>query len=92
MLQHQVGQQVGNDAVPEFHAKTLPAGSAPASNTFQPNPENEVPGQADNAEAMNRSHGKESTYSDPLDMPGATSGSVHTGLGENDSEQIWNIG
>jgi hypothetical protein len=31
---------------------------------------------------MKRSHGKESTYSDPLDMPGATSGDVHTGIGK----------
>jgi hypothetical protein len=51
-----------------------------------------VPGQADNAEAMNRSHGKESTYSDPLDMPGATSGSVHTGLGKDGSIHVKNIG
>lgn len=26
---HQPGKQVGNDAVPEFHAQTLPAGTAP---------------------------------------------------------------
>ena len=87
-IKHQVGQQVGNDAAPEFHAKVLPAGSAPAENTFKPNPVNEVPGQADNTEAMNRSHGKESTYSDPMDMPGAaTSKSVHTPIGEHPSKK-----
>lgn len=26
---HQPGKLVGNDAIPEFHAQTLPAGTAP---------------------------------------------------------------
>ena len=72
---------VGNDAAPEFHAKVLPPGSAPAENTFQPNPINEVPGQADNENVL-RGHGKESTKTSALDsIPGATSGDVHKGLG-----------
>lgn len=37
--QHKPGKQVGDDAAPEFHVKVLPAGSAPAKDTFQPNPE-----------------------------------------------------
>ena len=36
---HKPGKQVGDDAAPEFHVKVLPAGSAPAKDTFQPNPE-----------------------------------------------------
>jgi len=71
---HQIGQQVGNDAVPEFHAKVLPAGSAPASKTYQPNPVNEIPSQANNPDV-----GSEATGA--LDMPGATSADVHTGYG-----------
>lgn len=73
---------MGNDTVPEFHAKTLPPGSAPASNTFKPNPINETPGQADNESTL-RSHGKESTYtSAESTLGGATSADVHTGLGK----------
>ncbi|KAF1980107.1 hypothetical protein BU23DRAFT_522024 [Bimuria novae-zelandiae CBS 107.79] len=36
---HQIGKLVGNDAVPEFHAQAVPTGTAPASNTFTPNPD-----------------------------------------------------
>jgi len=80
--QHQVGQKVSEaDNAPEFSAKTLPAGSAPAESTFQPNPQGEVPGQALNDD-VDRSHGKEGVRTDPLDtLPGATSKDVHTGLG-----------
>lgn len=73
---------VGNDAAPEFSAKTLPAGSAPADRTFAPNPISEVPGQADNDNVL-RSHGKESTQTTASStLGGATSGEVHTGLGK----------
>ena len=41
--QHQPGQLVGNDTVPEFNAKTLPPGTAPKQNTFQPNPVDDAP-------------------------------------------------
>ena len=72
---------MGNDAKPEFHAQTLPPGSAPASNTFTPNPTSEVPGQADN-DAVLRGHGKESTQTTASStLGGATSADVHTGLG-----------
>jgi len=79
---HQVGQKVSDaDNVPEFHAQTLPAGSAPADRTFQPNATAEVPGQANNEDTL-RSHGKESTYTNALDTLGGTdSAAVHTGLG-----------
>jgi len=76
-----MGQKVSPaDYAPEFHAKTLPPGSAPAANTFKPNPVNEIPGQADN-DLVNRQHGKEETKTGALDMPGATSADVHKGLG-----------
>lgn len=71
---HQPGQMVGNDSAPEFHAKTLPPGSAPKSSTYQPNPVNEVSGQANNPDASSQATAA-------LDMPGSTSSDVHTGLG-----------
>lgn len=80
VFQHQPGQLVGNDAIPTFEAKTLPPGTAPASKTFQPNPIDEVPGQANNPDASDTATGA-------LDMPGATSGDVHTGLGHPGSGQ-----
>lgn len=68
--QHQPGKLVGNDAVPEFEAKTLPPGSAPASKTFQPN--------------VTPSAGQDQTdfegHPAAGDM-GSTSADVHTGLG-----------
>ncbi|MCJ1475492.1 hypothetical protein MMC13_004155 [Lambiella insularis] len=79
---HKPGVMVGNDDAPTFSAKVLPAGSAPADRTFQPNPINETPGQANNDDTL-RSHGKESTYtSAESTLGGATSGDVHTGLGK----------
>lgn len=64
--QHQPGKLVGNDAAPEFHAEVLPAGSAPASKTYQPNPD------------LNN----QKMYQDASStITGATSGDVHTGLG-----------
>ncbi|KAJ4150541.1 hypothetical protein LMH87_011287 [Akanthomyces muscarius] len=41
---HAPGVLLGNDRVPEFHAETHAPGTAPASRTFQPNPEGQVPG------------------------------------------------
>ena len=80
--QHKPGVLAGEkDQAPEFSAKVLPPGSAPADRTFRPNPQSEVPGQADN-EAVLRSHGKESTYTDAnATLGGATSADVHTGYG-----------
>ncbi|KAL8860066.1 MAG: hypothetical protein Q9178_003616 [Gyalolechia marmorata] len=79
---HKPGVLVGNDAAPEFNAKTLPPGSAPADRTFQPNSTSEVPGQANNDNVL-RSHGKESTHTTASStLGGATSADVHTGLGK----------
>jgi len=63
------------DRAPEFHAQTLPAGSAPTEETFKPNNAGEVPpvpGQADKETQQNSAQAT---------MPGATSADVHTGLG-----------
>ncbi|PQE28133.1 phosphatidylinositol n-acetylglucosaminyltransferase gpi3 subunit protein [Rutstroemia sp. NJR-2017a BBW] len=69
---HKPGNQVGNDAVHEFHAQTLPPGSAPKDRTFQPDPSGEYPFQ-DNAEG---------TTSAQDTIHGATSADVHTGIGK----------
>ncbi|KAL8919128.1 MAG: hypothetical protein Q9172_005132, partial [Xanthocarpia lactea] len=75
---HKPGVLVGNDAAPEFNAKTLPPGSAPADRTFQPNSTSEVPSQANNDNVL-RSHGKESTHTPASStLGGATSADVHT--------------
>jgi hypothetical protein len=64
--QHQPGKLVGNDAAGEFNAQVLPAGSAPASKTHQPNPD------------LNN----QKMYQDASStITGATSADVHTGLG-----------
>ncbi|KAF2718739.1 hypothetical protein K431DRAFT_348468 [Polychaeton citri CBS 116435] len=67
---HKPGKLVGNDAVPEFSAQTLPAGSAPADRTFQPNTGSEVPPVDPSG-----------TASASETLGGATSAEVHTGLG-----------
>ncbi|KAL9099130.1 MAG: hypothetical protein Q9163_005324 [Psora crenata] len=78
---HQPGHKVGNDAAPEFSAKTLPPGSAPAESTFTPNPVSEIPSQALNPD-NDRRHGKESTKTSASDtLGGATSADVHKGMG-----------
>ncbi|KAF7194354.1 hypothetical protein HII31_04387 [Pseudocercospora fuligena] len=71
---HQPGKLVGNDALPTFQAETLPAGTAPASRTFQPNPTDSVP-----PAQQNIGEGEQASAADTLG--GATSGDVHTGLG-----------
>ncbi|KAK4170534.1 hypothetical protein QBC43DRAFT_197465 [Cladorrhinum sp. PSN259] len=68
---HQLGQKIGKDAIPEFHAQTFPPGTAPKESTFYPNPTSEIPGQANN-DMMDPS-----SKTSPLDMPGATSKSVY---------------
>jgi len=74
---HAIGEKVGNDAAPEFHAKTLPAGSAPKDRTFTPNTQNEIPGQA-----MNPDISKETWTSAQSTIIGATSADVNTGMGK----------
>ncbi|KAI4213929.1 MAG: hypothetical protein LQ351_003624 [Letrouitia transgressa] len=81
-LQHKPGVLEGNDTKPEFHAQTLPPGSAPSNRTFKPDATSEIPGQALN-EFVERQHGKESTKTTASStLGGATSGDVHTGLGK----------
>jgi hypothetical protein len=82
IVQHAIGTKVGNDAVPEFHAQTLPAGASPSDRTFQPNATSEVPGQAMNP---NIAKGTWTSASDTIG--GATSADVHTGLGHPGSGQ-----
>jgi hypothetical protein len=74
IYQHAPGTKIGNDAVPEFHAETLPAGTAPSESTFEPNPTSDVPGQANNPDATERTNAQDT-------IVGATSQDVHTGLG-----------
>lgn len=52
--------------MPEFSAEAHEPGTAPSKDTFQPNPESEVPGQAHNGAAAALGS-----------LPGATSGTVH---------------
>ncbi|GAB1311495.1 hypothetical protein MFIFM68171_01705 [Madurella fahalii] len=68
---HQLGQQVGNEAVDEFRAQTFPPGTAPKEHTYQPNPVNVTPGQALNPDM------DPSSRTSALSMPGATSQDVH---------------
>lgn len=77
--QHQVGRQVGNNAIPEHHIETLPAGSAPASNTFAPQTQGDVPGQTFNSASGVDGGAGQTSASDTL--VGATSGQVNTGYG-----------
>lgn len=80
--QHAIGTKVGNDAYPEFQAETHPPGTAPKENSFQPQTQDEVPGQAHNPHTTTRT--------EALDFPGATSADVHTGLGHPGSGQTSN--
>jgi hypothetical protein len=70
---HALGTKVGNDAAPEYHAETFPAGTAPQEFSHQPNAEGEVPGQALNEFATERTGATEI---------GATSQDVYTGYGK----------
>ncbi|KAH6842449.1 hypothetical protein B0I37DRAFT_435936 [Chaetomium sp. MPI-CAGE-AT-0009] len=71
---HQLGQQAGNDTIPESHSETHTPGSAPAKHTHQPNPLHSTPGQALNPDAAQpQTEGRTAA----LDMLGAASGDVH---------------
>jgi hypothetical protein len=71
--QHQPGKIVSEkDAAPEFSAQTLPAGTAPKSSTYTPNPD------------LNN---QKTFTSASSTLVGADSGSVHTGLGHPGSGQ-----
>jgi hypothetical protein len=74
-LQHKPGVLASEaDRAPEFSARTLPAGSAPAERTFKPNPVDDVPLIQSNADASST-------------IQGSTSSDVHTGLGHPGSGQ-----
>ncbi|KAH8163050.1 hypothetical protein CIB48_g5175 [Xylaria polymorpha] len=68
---HKPGVLVGNDRIPEFHAETLPAGTAPREDTYQPRPEGEYPAQA---------YGTAPSAADT--MSGATSRDLYRGMGK----------
>jgi len=67
-----------NDGVPEFSAKTIPAGTAPADRTFKPNNISEVPPMKDYSDDADPESERASAQDT---IPGATSADVHTGLG-----------
>lgn len=78
IVQHKPGILRGNDNVPEYQAETLPPGTAPKENTFQPNPVSEVPpvaNQMDDADISSEQASAADT------VGGSTSADVHQGLG-----------
>ncbi|EMC92209.1 hypothetical protein BAUCODRAFT_27538 [Baudoinia panamericana UAMH 10762] len=78
---HKPGVLVGNDAAPEFSAKTLPPGSAPADRTFKPNNASDIPpSQQYRPDSEIEADAPQASASDTLG--GATSGEVHTGIGK----------
>ncbi|KAK3397538.1 hypothetical protein B0T20DRAFT_354407 [Sordaria brevicollis] len=67
-----VSQQVGNEAAPEFRAKTFAPGTAPEKDSHHANPIHATPGQALNPDV------DPSSRTGALDaFPGSTSQSVH---------------
>ncbi|KAK5705894.1 hypothetical protein LTR17_021269 [Elasticomyces elasticus] len=78
---HQPGKLVGNEAKPEFEAKTLPAGSAPSKSTFAPNPTDNVPPVQQYQDSSSiEADAPQTSASDTLG--GASSAQVHQGLGK----------
>ena len=74
--------------MPTFSAETLPAGSAPADRTFEPNTSAEIPSQAHNDDML-ASDDKEATYTSASDtLGGSTSADVHKGLGHPGAGQV----
>ncbi|KAG5745667.1 hypothetical protein H9Q70_011637 [Fusarium xylarioides] len=63
---HKPGNEQGNDAIPEYHAQTFPAGTAPPENTFLPNTEGNYTTEALNMPA--------------LDIPGSTSKDIYNSV------------
>jgi hypothetical protein len=62
--------------------EAFPPGTAPASNSYTPNPVSEVGGQANNPN-VNGGQGKEPTYTAAADtLVGSTSADVNQGLGK----------
>ncbi|KAK7946180.1 uncharacterized protein PG986_010501 [Apiospora aurea] len=71
---HKPGVMVGNDAHPEFHAETLPAGSAPREATHQPRP-----AEGENLYQSNEGGGADKAAAT---LTGATSQDVYQGYGK----------
>ncbi|KAI9163734.1 Transcription regulator lscL [Paramyrothecium foliicola] len=71
---HAIGTKLGNDAAPEFHAESHPAGTAPPDRSFQPNITNEYPAQALHSEGNSRTAASDT-------LQGATSADVRKGYG-----------
>jgi len=69
---HAPGVNLGKDAVPEFSAQTLPAGSAPPDRTFQPS----VPAVDGNDQGEELQSSVEDT------LHGSTSKDVNRGIGQ----------
>ncbi|EAS33526.3 uncharacterized protein CIMG_04550 [Coccidioides immitis RS] len=70
-----------SDHAPEFAAETFPPGTAPADRSFQPNPVEEIPGQAMN-ENVEEAEGKEAVKTTAAStLTGASSADVNKGLG-----------
>jgi len=74
---HALGVKVGNDGVLEFHAEILPFGTAPKAQTFQSQPQNDIPDQA-----MNPGISKETWTSVQDTIRSAKSADVCQGLGK----------
>ncbi|RYC55728.1 hypothetical protein CHU98_g10481 [Xylaria longipes] len=68
---HKPGVLVGNDRVPEFHAETYPAGTAPREDTYHPRPEGEFAARA---------YGTAPSAANTIQ--GATSQDVYRGMGK----------
>ncbi|KAK0264439.1 hypothetical protein LTR91_007056 [Friedmanniomyces endolithicus] len=68
---HKPGVNVGNDALPEFTAQAIPAGSAPKEATFLPN----------STEAVSEGEGEGAEAKAMEGSTGATSGDVHKNVG-----------
>lgn len=67
---------------PEYHMEAFPRGTAPASNSYTPDPVSEVSGQAKSPN-VSRTHGEECTYTSAADtLLGATSADVDQGFGK----------
>lgn len=73
---------VGNEALPEFTAKTLPPGSAPSDRNFKPHPVNTIPPTSEAADNNNNKDPDAATTSASDTLTGATSRDVYTGLGK----------
>jgi hypothetical protein len=86
---HQPGKLVGNDAIPEFHAQTLPAGTAPPER-YVCSPltiSNIILTAFQSTFKPNNDADATSTVSAQDTIGGATSQQVHTGLGHPGSGQ-----